>query len=131
LLTWKARLWKIRLTQKVGLQRIRLTQKTGLCTTRGGGGRKLEEVRGAAPIMRPAPRWCPGGITKTQKCRLQKMRQRELAEKKEEEERDNCFNHLRPMSKSEQTWREKWLAKEENGSSGDSSIEEEVEVTLA
>jgi hypothetical protein len=62
---------------------------------------------------------------------LQKMRQRELAEKKEEEEQDNCFNRLRPMSKSEQTWREKWLAKEENGSSGDSSIEEEVEVTLA
>jgi hypothetical protein len=96
-----------------------------------GGDRKLEEVRGAAPIMRPAPRWCPGGITKTQKCRLQNMRQRELVEKKEEEERDNCFNRLWPMSKSEQTWREKWLAKEENGSSGDSSIDEEVEVTLA
>jgi hypothetical protein len=30
-----------------------------------------------------------------------------------------------------QTWQEKWLAKEENGSSGDNSGEEEVEVTSA
>jgi hypothetical protein len=27
------------------------------------------------------------------------MRQREMAEKKEEEERDYWFNHLRPMTK--------------------------------
>jgi hypothetical protein len=50
--------------------------------TWGGGEQKLDEVRGAAPSKRPAPRWCPRGITKTQKCILQKMRQRELAEKK-------------------------------------------------
>jgi hypothetical protein len=56
--------------------------------TQGSGGRKPEEVRGAAPSKRPAPRWCPRGITKTQKYRMQKMCQRELAEKKEEEERD-------------------------------------------
>jgi hypothetical protein len=37
--------------------------------------------------------------------------------------------HLRPMTKPKQTWREKWLAKEENGSNDDSSGEEEVEVT--
>jgi hypothetical protein len=52
------------------------------------GGRKPEEVRGAALSNRTAPRWCPMGITKTQKCRLQKLHQRELAEKKEQEERD-------------------------------------------
>jgi hypothetical protein len=40
-----------------------------------------------------------GGITKTQKHRLQKMSQRELAEKKEEEERDYWFNRLWPMIK--------------------------------
>jgi hypothetical protein len=34
------------------------------------GGRKLEEGKGAAPSKRPALRWCPRGITKTQKCRL-------------------------------------------------------------
>jgi hypothetical protein len=34
------------------------------------------------------------------------------------------------MTKVKQTWREKWLAKEVNDSSGDSISEEEVEVTL-
>jgi hypothetical protein len=35
-----------------------------------------------------APQWCPSGINKTQRCRLQKMRQRELTEKEKEEEHD-------------------------------------------
>jgi hypothetical protein len=46
------------------------------------GGKKPEEGKGGAPRKRPAPQWCSRGITNTQKCRLQKMRQRELAEKK-------------------------------------------------
>jgi hypothetical protein len=58
----------------------------------GGGGRKPKEGKGVAPSKRRAPRWCPRGITKTQKHILQRMRQRELAEKKEEEERDYWFN---------------------------------------
>jgi hypothetical protein len=95
------------------------------------GGRKPEEGKGVAPSKRQAPRWCSRGIIKTQKCILQKMRQRELVEKKEEEERDYWFNRLWPTTKPKQTGREKWLAKEENGSRGDSSGEEEVEFTLA
>jgi hypothetical protein len=71
------------------------------------GGRELEEGKGAAPSKRLAPWWCPRGITKTQKHRLQKMRQRELAEEKEEQERDYCFNSLWPMTKPKQTWWEK------------------------
>jgi hypothetical protein len=31
----------------------------------GGGGRKLKEGKGGTPSKRPAPRWCPRGITKT------------------------------------------------------------------
>jgi hypothetical protein len=61
------------------------------------------------------------------------MCQIELAEKKEEEERDYWFNHLRPMTKPKQTWWGKRLSKEENGSnsdrSGDGNGKEEVEVT--
>jgi hypothetical protein len=57
------------------------------------------------------------------------MREKELAEKKEEAERDYWFNRLRPMTKPKQTWQEKRLAREENGSSGENSGEEEVEVT--
>jgi hypothetical protein len=66
------------------------------------GGKKQEGGKGVAPRKRPAPRWCPRGITKTQKRRLQNMHQRELAEKKEEEEQDYLFNHLRLMTKLKQ-----------------------------
>jgi hypothetical protein len=45
--------------------------------------------------------------------------------KKEEEEQDYWFNHLWPTTKSKQTWQEKWLAKEEGGS----SVEEVSKVT--
>jgi hypothetical protein len=40
------------------------------------GSRKPEEGKVAAPSKRPAPLSCPRGITKTQKCRLQKIHQR-------------------------------------------------------
>jgi hypothetical protein len=70
----------------------------------GGLGRKPEEGKVATPSKRPAPRWCPMGITKRKKRRLQKMCQRELAEKTEEEEWDYWFNCLRPMTKLKQTW---------------------------
>jgi hypothetical protein len=97
--------------------------------TQDSGGRKPEEVKGVAPSWKPAPRWCPRGITKTQRHRLQKRHQKELAEKKDKEQRDYWFNHLRPMTKVNETSQEKRLAKEENGSSGDNSNEGEVEVT--
>jgi hypothetical protein len=58
------------------------------------------------------------------------MRQREFAKKKEEEERDYWFSRLRPVTKPKQTWREKWLAKEEGCSSSDNSSEEVSKVTL-
>jgi hypothetical protein len=45
-----------------------------------------------------------------------KMRQRELAEKRMEAERDAWFARARPMSQPKKTWREKRLSKEENGS---------------
>jgi hypothetical protein len=67
------------------------------------GSKKPKEGKCATPRKMPAPRWCPRGIIKTQKHRLQKMRQRELAEKK----------------------------KRKSGSSGDSSGEEASMVTLA
>jgi hypothetical protein len=95
------------------------------------GGKKPEEGKGVAPSKRTTPRWCPRGITKTQKCRSQKMRQRELADKKEEKERDYWFNRLRLVTTPKQTWRKKRLAKEEGGSSGNNSGEEVSKVTSA
>jgi hypothetical protein len=54
------------------------------------------------------------------------MHQRELVEKREEEQQDLWFNWIRPMTKVKQTWHEKQLARKENGNS---SSEEEVGVT--
>jgi hypothetical protein len=96
-----------------------------------GGGRKPEEGKGDASSGRPALRWCPRGITKTQKCQLQKLQRKEFAEKKEEEDWDYWFNHSRPMTKPKLTWQEKQLAKEEDVSSGGSSGEEEQETASA
>jgi hypothetical protein len=90
---------------------------TGSQVTQGLGDKKLEEGKSAASSRRLAPRWCLRGITKTQKHRLQKLRRKELAEKKEED-RDYWFNHSRSMTKLKLTWQEKWLAKEEDDSSG-------------
>jgi hypothetical protein len=74
-----------RVTQKLANTESRVLKNSANIENRvmqGSGARKLEEGKCAAPSKRLAPRWCPKGITKTQKHRLQKMRQRELAEKK-------------------------------------------------
>jgi hypothetical protein len=110
---------------------IKNLANTGNQVMQDSRSRKSEDGKGASPRKRPAPTWCPRGITKTQKHRLQKMRQRELAEKKEEEEWDYWFNCLWPMTKPKQTWQEKWLTKEEGGNNGDGSGREASKVTPA
>jgi hypothetical protein len=49
------------------------------------------------------------------------MRRVELAEKGEEDARDKWFNQMRPMIGVKRTWREKQLAREENGMDSDDS----------
>jgi hypothetical protein len=85
---------KIRLPRKAGVRRSWLTENwvlekvanteswdmENLANTENQvmqdlGIRKLEEGKGAAPCKRPPRQWCQRGFTKTQKCRLQKMRQ--------------------------------------------------------
>jgi hypothetical protein len=97
----------------------------------GGGGQKTGKRKRFSSKPKANSMVVPRGITKTQKRRLQKMRRRELAEKKEEEERDYSFNCFWPMTKPQQMWQGKWLAKEEGGSSGDNSGEEVSKVALA
>jgi hypothetical protein len=69
----------------------------------------------------PTPKWCLAGLTKTQRRRLQKMRQAELAEKREEDVCDKWFNQARPMTGIRKTWREQCLAREENVTDSDDS----------
>jgi hypothetical protein len=99
----------------------------------GGTFGKLRPSKGYRGA--PAPRWCPMGLSKTQRCRLQKMRQKELAKKERERKRDEWYAQARPMVVPRKIWREKWLAREEkdegeinDGSSEDKGQASNVEV---
>jgi hypothetical protein len=51
------------------------------CVTGGAETKKCDQ-------RAPEPRWCPAGLTKTQRRRLQKLRKEELEREKVEEARD-------------------------------------------
>jgi hypothetical protein len=78
-----------------------------------------------APSTKPAPRWCPPGLSRTQKRRVQRLRTMEMTEKMEEEERDRRFNEDRPMVIPKKTWREKRLAREEKDDDNSSGSDKE------
>jgi hypothetical protein len=63
----------------------------------------------------------PKGYYQYTKMSDAKVTAKRVGRKKVEEDRDYWFNR----SRTKLTWEEKWLAKEENGSSGGSSGEEE------
>ncbi|RLM78655.1 uncharacterized protein C2845_PM12G13800 [Panicum miliaceum] len=50
-------------------------------------------------------RWCPPGLTRTQKRKLQRLRFQENKEKELEKQRDASFNSIRPMFPQEKQWR--------------------------
>jgi hypothetical protein len=53
------------------------------------------------------PRWCPHGLTHTQKRKLQWLRLVELWEKEREKRWDELFNEIKPMTLPKQEWRQK------------------------
>jgi hypothetical protein len=53
------------------------------------------------------PRWCPPGLTHTQRQKLQQLRLREKREKELEKKRDEDFNSYRPMVPQGKEWRVK------------------------
>jgi hypothetical protein len=81
------------------------------------------------------PCWCPVGLTKTQRRRLQKLRKAETEREKAEIERDEWFNQARPMTTIKKMWREKRLAREERDDDEDTepsseNDERQVEVNM-
>ena len=60
-----------------------------------------------APGTTPKPRWCPAGLTHTQRRRLQRLRTLKLREEQAEKERDEFFNTMRPMQPARKEWRVK------------------------
>ena len=53
------------------------------------------------------PRWCPLGLTHTQKRRLQRLRRQEQKEKEAEKLRDEIFDECRPRFPQGKMWRVK------------------------
>jgi hypothetical protein len=51
------------------------------------------------------PRWCPPGLTRTQRRRFQHLRFQEKREKEIEKKRDEAFNQYRPMVPRRKEWR--------------------------
>ena len=53
------------------------------------------------------PRWCPEGLTHTQKRKLQRLRNKEKREQEAEKTRDEHFNKYRPMIPQGKVWQAK------------------------
>jgi hypothetical protein len=53
------------------------------------------------------PRWCPPGLTRTQRRKLQRLRFQEKREKDLEKQRDEAFNQYGPMIPQGKEWRVK------------------------
>src|SRR6185312_14049451 len=53
------------------------------------------------------PRWCPSGLTHTQKRKLQRLRNKEKKEQEKEKKRDEDFNRYRPMCPQSKVWKAK------------------------
>ena len=53
------------------------------------------------------PRWCPPGLTRTQRRKLQRLRAQVKKEQEFKRLRDRQFNHYRPMVPQDKVWRVK------------------------
>jgi hypothetical protein len=53
------------------------------------------------------PRWCPSGLTRTQKCTLQLLWLVDVRGKEQEKRRDELFNKIKPMTPPKQEWKRK------------------------
>ena len=67
---------------------------------------------------RPGPQWCPTGLTRTQKQRVQRLRALETREKTVEMKRNKLFNPDRPMVPIK-IWKEKSIVAEESRAADD------------
>ena len=70
-------------------------------------------INSVAPGTKPEPRWCPTGLTHTQKRRVQRLRALEIKKEIAEEKQDEQFNRDKPMV-STKTWKEKRIMAKES-----------------
>jgi hypothetical protein len=79
--------------------------------SRNSVGNKTKSV---APGTKPGPRWCPAGITPTQKRWLQRLRASEIQEEIADRNDDVWFNKHMRVVPPKMTWKKKRITTEEN-----------------
>jgi hypothetical protein len=91
--------------------------RTALCQymPRNLGGNMIKSV---IPGTKPRPPWCPTGLTRTQKQRVQRLRMLKIQEEIAEKKRNKWFNRDRPMV-CMKIWRDKHIAVEEKKDADD------------
>jgi hypothetical protein len=68
------------------------------------GEEKTDKVVGSKYLQ---PRWCPPGLTQTQKHKLQRLRLAEMRENEREKRRGELFNKIKVVTLPRQEWRKK------------------------
>jgi hypothetical protein len=53
------------------------------------------------------PRWCPPGLTRTRRRKLQQLWLAQMREKEREKWRDELFDEIKPMTLPRQEWKRK------------------------
>jgi hypothetical protein len=53
------------------------------------------------------PRWCPLGLTRTKKRKLQRLRLAKMQEREQEKQWDKQFDEIKPRTLPKQEWRRK------------------------
>jgi hypothetical protein len=71
-------------------------------------------IRSVAPGTKRGPRWCPSGLTPTQKRWVQRLRASEVRENIAKKKSNKWFNKHRLMVPPKMTWKKKCIVTEEN-----------------
>ena len=90
------------------------------------GSRLSNRIRSLAPGTKPGPRWCPSGLTPTQKRRVQRLRAVEIRAQIAEKKIEEWFNGGRPIVPTK-TSKEKRIAAEETKILDESTVDENPE----
>jgi hypothetical protein len=69
--------------------------------------REEEKVDKVVDSMYLQPRWCPPGLTRTQRRKLQRLWLAKMREKEREKRWNKLFNEIKPVTLSKQEWKQK------------------------
>jgi hypothetical protein len=87
----------------------------------------VRKIMSVAPGTKPGPRWCPTGLTHTQKRRVQRLRASEIKEEIAKKKRGEWFSRDKSMV-STKIWTQKRIAVEENKNSNDIVVDKSLEI---